>query len=380
MSEHPDVLILGGGVIGLTVAYSLARERVAVALLDQGDFGQEASWAGAGILPPGSPRHARTPVEQFRAASTARFARLSEELRELTGLDNGYRVCGGLEFVDPDAAAGEEWSGEGATVEMVSGRQLRELEPALAPGLEAAYHLPQMAQVRNPRHLKALVVACSRLGVRLLPGCPAYGFERQEGHITAARTAAGPLAAGQFLVATGAWTGGLLEPFGWRPGIRPVRGQIALLRTAAPLFRRVLMHGSRYLVPRPDGRLLVGSTEEDAGFDKHTTAEAIAGLLALATSLVPGLAAAHVERCWAGLRPGSPDGLPFLGRVPGTDNLFVAAGHFRAGIQLSPATGQVMYELLLGREPTLPLEPFRPDRPAAVPSRDSAHNSAIPLR
>jgi glycine oxidase len=137
---------------------------------------------------------------------------------------------------------------------------------------------------------------------------------------------------------------------------------MALLNTAAPLFRRVLCRGKRYLVPRADGRVLVGSTEEDAGFDRRTTAAAVAGLLQLAVELVPGLAAAHLERAWAGLRPGSPDGLPFLGAVPGTGNLFVAAGHFRSGIQLSPATGLVLKELIRGEKPTVPLEAFRLDR------------------
>jgi glycine oxidase len=124
------------------------------------------------------------------------------------------------------------------------------------------------------------------------------------------------------------------------------------------------MRGARYLVPRPDGRVLVGSTEENVGFDKRTTAAAIGELLGFAFTLVPELAAAHVERTWAGLRPGSPDGLPFLGRVPGFDNLFVAAGHYRAGIQLSPGTGLVLKELLLGQKLTVPLEPFRLERAA----------------
>jgi glycine oxidase len=130
------------------------------------------------------------------------------------------------------------------------------------------------------------------------------------------------------------------------------------------------MSGAEYLVPRADGRILVGSTEEEAGFEKRTTAEAIQHLLALATTLVPGLAGAQVERCWAGLRPGSPDGRPFLGPVPGLSNLFVAAGHFRAGIQLSPATALVMKEVLLGNPASIPLEPFRLERlPSSSRSR-----------
>src|SRR5207237_1004869 len=191
------------------------------------------------------------------------------------------------------------------------------------------------AQVRNPRHLKALAAGCRLFGAELRPGCPVYTLERRGGRITAAHSAAGPLTAARYLLTGGAWTGALLRPLGWDVDIRPVRGQIALLRTAEPVVRRVLMWGPRYLVPRPDGRTLIGSTEEDAGFDRRTTAAAIAGLLELAARLVPALADAHLERCWAGLRPGSPDGLPFLGPLPGFDNLFVAAGQDRKSTRLN---------------------------------------------
>src|SRR5262249_1449351 len=159
-----------------------------------------------------------------------------------------------------------------------------------------------------------------------------------------------------------AWSDSLLTQVGWQPGIRPIRGQIALLNTGTPLFHRVLLRGSRYLVPRSDGRVLVGSTEEDVGFAKHTTAGAIAELLSFACRWVPGLTTASLERSWAGLRPGSPDGLPFVGGVPGTDNLFVAAGHFRAGIGLSPATAMVVKEVILKQSLTIPIDMFRVDR------------------
>jgi glycine oxidase len=363
MTERPDVCIIGGGVIGLTTAYFLAREGVQVEVVDKGDFGREASWAGAGILPPGNPGHARTPFDRLRAHSSALFPTLSAELRERTQIDNGYVRCGGLEFVAEEGeAAAQEWRGEGIAFEALDEKALARLEPALSPGLGHAFHLPDMAQVRNPRHLKALLAGCQAQGVRLRPGCPVHGFERQGERITAVRTVSGRCFAGRFLLAAGAWTDPLLEEVGWRPGVHPVRGQIALLHAGPALFRRVLLWGARYLVPRPDGRVLVGSTEEDAGFEKRTTAGAIRDLLGLAGTLVPGLAEAHLERCWAGLRPGSPDGLPFLGPVPGFGNLFVAAGHFRSGIQLSPASGLVMKELLLGQELTVPLDAFRLDR------------------
>jgi glycine oxidase len=225
-----------------------------------------------------------------------------------------------------------------------------------------SYFLPRMAQVRNPRHVKALIAGCQRLGVHLRPHCEVRGLVRAGALITGIETDAGRLSAGQYLVAAGAWSDRLLKDAGCKTGVHPVRGQIALLQTETPL-RPILLVGKRYIVPRTDGRVLVGSTEEDAGFDARPTAEAIADLLHMATRLVPDLATAAIERCWAGLRPGTPDGLPYLGAMPGFRNLFVATGHFRAGIQQSPATGSLMAQLLVGKEPPIPLDAFRPDRP-----------------
>ncbi len=346
MSE-PDVLIVGGGVIGLTTAYFLARAGARVTVADQGDLGHQASWAGAGIISPADPARARIPFDLLRARSCALFPDLSRALLEETGIDNGYFVCGGLEIPEEDEdAPTDEWRGEGITFTRLDEAGLHRLEPRLAPGLTHGYHLPHVAQVRNPRHLQALIAACQRRGVTLLPHCPIRSLVRGPGRILAVQTDSGSLAAGRFVVAAGAWTEGILGPLGWRPGPRPI-----------------LLVGKRYLVPRADGLLLVGSTEEDAGFDAHPTGGGIAGLLAFAVALVPALAGAPLERCWAGLRPGSPDGLPYLGAVPGWDNLFIAAGHFRSGIQLSPGTGLVLSEVLTGRPPSLPLEPFRLDRP-----------------
>jgi glycine oxidase len=363
MTNQADVVLVGGGIIGLTTAYFLAREGLRIQVLDQGDLGRQASWAGAGILPPGNPEAARTPYELLRAHSTALLPTLGAELRERTGVDNGYLRCGGLEFFEAgDDAAAHEWRAAGATCQLVEGESLMRLEPALAPHLGRAYFLPEVAQIRNPRHLQALIAGCRQLDVRLQASCPVVGFERGGRRITAVRTLAGLVTANRFLVSAGAWTDTLLEPLGWRPGIRPIRGQITLLNPGQPVLQRVVMWGARYLVPRADGRVLAGSTQEDAGFDTRTTAVAIADLLKLACELVPALRAAPLERCWAGLRPGSPDGLPYIGLVPGYDNLYVAAGHFRTGIQLSAGTALALKETMLGQPLTVPLEAFRPDR------------------
>jgi glycine oxidase len=359
MTAHPDVLILGGGVIGLTAAYFLAGDGASVSLLDRADLGQQASWAGAGILPPADPSSAHTPVERLLALSNSLYPGLSQELRERTGIDNGFLVCGGVEVPTEGPT---EWHGEGTRSVVLDRHGLSALAPDLADFVTRAYHLPDLAQLRNPRHLRALIAGCALRGVRLVPGCAARGFQKEGGRVDAVETEQGPFHAGKFLVAAGAWSDELLGELGWRPGIRPVRGQIALLNTDRPGVRPVLLHGKRYLVPRPDGRWLIGSTEEEAGFDARPTAGGIAGLLAFGSGLVPVLAEAHLERCWAGLRPGSPDGLPYLGPVPGWENVFVAAGHFRAGIQLSPGTARVMTDLLSGRAPAVPMDAFRLDR------------------
>ena len=369
MNQTADILMIGGGVIGLSIAYELAGQGIAVTVVEQGQFGREASWAGAGILPPGNPEFTATPEACLRGHSHALWPRLSAELRETTSIDNGYRVSGGIEVAPPsvpdagrvrDAFDDEiaAWRTEGVAVEELSAAALREREAALTPSITAAYRLPGMAQVRNPRHLKALLAGCADRGVRLIPGQPVIGFDRGENRIAAARTPAETFAAEKFCVAGGAWSRQLLANVGCNIAIEPVRGQIVLLSCQPLPFRHIINCGPRYLVPRPDGRVLVGSTEEHAGFEKRNTAAAIAELIDFAVDLVPALAGARFEQAWSGLRPGSSDGLPYLGRVPETENLFVAAGHFRSGLQMSPATALVMRQLLLNQPPVFSLEAF----------------------
>jgi glycine oxidase len=358
-----DVLIIGGGVIGLTTAYTLARDGARVTLLDRQDFGRESSWAGAGIISPGNPERAATPHHKLRAIGSVTYPSLAAELRERTGVDPGYRCNGGLEFDDPDGEAGPaEWKNEGIAWERLATDQVRSVDPAVSPHAGPAYFLPCMAQVRNPRLVKSLAASLRTTGVTLQPGTPVYAWETSGSRIAAAVTHTGRRVADQYVICGGAWSDQLLRPLGLRTEVRPVRGQIALLNTRASGPSKVLIRGKRYVVPRGDGRVLVGSTEEDTGFDKRTTACAIAGLLEFGTGLAPSLKDAEIERCWAGLRPGSPDGLPFIGRVPGFENLWVATGHFRSGIQLAPATARVLSEAIQGRPTAVPLEPFRLDR------------------
>lgn len=367
MKQGSEVVIIGGGVIGLTTAYYLAGAGGTVTLLDRQSAGNEASWAGAGILPPSDPLRAVTPFDRLRALSQSLFPSLSTELQEATGIDNGYWVCGGIELAAGEAPLlEEEWRGEGVEVAELTECQMRELEPELASDIGPGYLLPHLAQIRNPHHLQALKVACLKRGVDLAENVEVIGVRTAADRITAVATREGDVHGNHFLFTAGAWTDDVLPRLGVQSGIRPVRGQIVLLRSKMPLLRHVLMHGSQYIVPRRDGRILVGSTEEHGGFDKRTTAQAVSGLIALAVRLVPALQQAEVEKCWAGLRPGSPDMLPIIGPVPGWSNASVGAGHFRAGLQLSTGTALLLKEMILGENLSLDASAFRLDR---VPSQ-----------
>lgn len=356
-----DVLIIGGGVIGLSIAYEAARRGLSVALFEQGQLGREASWAGAGIIPAGGSPDVGSPLHRLQSAANEIWPELSRELRERTGIENGYLRCGGLALAGADRRAEltahiDEWRRTGVEFELLDAAAVRRCEPELAiPPDMLVCRVPGVAQVRNPRHLRALISGCVQYGVELRSGEPVTEIVRRDAAVTGARTPTGVHVARQYVVASGAWSGQLLAQCGFEAEIVPVRGQIVLLTTASLPFHHILECGPRYLVPRPDGRLLIGSTEEWVGFNKATTSEGVRGLLDFAVALVPALAAARFEQAWSGLRPHARRGTPFVGRLPGLDNLLVAAGHFRGGLSLSPITARLMVQMLKGEPLELPL-------------------------
>jgi glycine oxidase len=360
-----DVIVIGGGVIGLTSAWELAGRGLKVTVLDRQQPGREASWAGAGILPPayfGPPEH---PLASLSRATHPLWPQLSEQLRAETGIDNGFRQCGGINFA-PDGnptTLDQEirlWQQAGADVEPLGADAVQSLEPSLSREAGAGYRLPQTWQVRNPRHLRALLIACLQRGVEIRSDERVLEITRSGGRATGVLTQTDRLPSDSVLVTAGAWTPGLLRELGSARSIEPIRGQMVLLWTPAPVLSHVIECGPRYLVPRPDGKLLVGSTEERAGFEKRNTPAGIGGLMDFAVRLVPTLAQARFEQAWSGLRPHPTDDVPLMGRLPGVDNLYVAAGHFRAGLHLSPITARVMAQLMTGRPTDVDLAPFAP--------------------
>lgn len=368
-----DVLIVGGGVIGLSLAWELAGRGVRVHVLERGEPGREASWAGAGILPPANEETARHPYDRLAGLSHRLHPGWARRLLEETGVDNGYRVTGGWRVARDETAAkaleemAADWRRRQIRLEPVALEEVRRMEPALteagrAAKLAAAWLAPDEAQIRNPRHLKALAAACRMRGAGITAGVAVHGFRIRGERVAGVETSTGVVEAGAVCVCSGAWSQTLLAALGATVRIEPVRGQIVLLDCEAPTLRRIVNEGPRYLVPRPDGRVLVGSTEERAGFDKRTTAAGVEGLLRFALELAPGLKGAAVERTWAGLRPGTADGLPCLGAAPGWENAYICAGHFRGGLALSPGSAVVMADSVCGQVPPLDLTPFAADR------------------
>jgi glycine oxidase len=356
-----DVVIIGGGVMGLTTAWELAKAGKSVEVIDQSSLGSEASWAGAGLLPPGHRGDPNDPLVPLLRRATELWPVISRELKEETGIENGFEPCPEIQILKPGQSVDaemREWTINGVKAERLSAAQIKQLEPLIADNLGDGYLLPEGTQVRNPWHLDALEAACRNRGVQFHTNIKVTGFESAGGEVVAVITPETTFSGDRFLVTGGAWSGEILKSAGLSLEIEPVRGQMVLFRTPKRQLHHTVEIGKQYVVPRGDGRILVGSTEEWVGFVKENTDSAIRGLVEFAQHLVPSLKHAEVEKTWAGFRPHAKRGQPYLGPAPGYHNLFVAAGHFRAGLHLSPITARLMASLICDRAPELDMQAF----------------------
>ncbi|KGK82508.1 D-amino acid oxidase [Stutzerimonas degradans] len=362
MVAKVTTIMVGGGVIGLLSTYLLASAGQDVVLLESGTAGSEASWAGGGIVSPLYPWRYSPAVTALAHWSQSFYPQLGEQLLEQTQIDPEVYETGlyWLDLQDEDQALG--WARQhGRPLQSVPMAQVHAAVPALGPGFERAVYMSGVANVRNPRLLQALRAALQQLpNVRLIEQCPVTGFVREGTRVVGVCTAQGEMRAERVVVAAGAWSGELLRTLGLDLPVKPMKGQMILFKCAEDFLPSMVLAKRRYAIPRRDGHILVGSTLEDVGFDKVPTEDALQSLRKTAAELLPALADAPVVKHWAGLRPGSPDGVPYIGAVDGFDGLWLNCGHFRNGLVLAPASCQLLADLMLDREPIIDPQPYAP--------------------
>ena len=374
----PDVLIVGGGVIGLSVAECAARREMSVLLLERERLGARASWAGAGMLncrPWPRTRQGEPDYFDLLIESIKLHEQWAARLREETDIDVGFQRCGAVEVYTHSQEDAKRigqlarliagCTERGVRCAQLTAGELHALEPELnTSDVVTALHLPGDAQFRPPRFVRALALSCRQREAALTEGVAVSDLCIADGRVTGVIASDGTrYSAGNVVVCMGAWTGQLKALTRVVPraaGIEPVRGQIVCYQTPAPLCSHLVTVGERYLVPRPDGVLLVGSTSEKAGFEAVTTPEGQTMLRRFAETLLPALLANEPLQGWADLRPGLKGPHPLMGPVPGVQGLYVAAGHYRNGLCLAPLTGEIIVSLIKNEPPPVSPEPWQP--------------------
>jgi glycine oxidase len=373
----PDVLVIGGGVVGCALSRELASRGLEVTVIERGQPGEEASWAAAGLLSPQSDAREPGPFFDLLIESRSLYPEWTRELEDETKLPVGYRRIGILRCAFSEAEREQMssrflWQRRAgfALAELAAEEIGASFQGRIAREVVGGVFFPEDGVVHNRLLTRALALSAERRGVRLLPGTAALGFHVVGGICRGVETAAGSIEAGCVVDAAGAWAG--FDPALPAPvPVEPVRGQIVALRVPGQVLPSVVESDDVYLVPRPDGTTLAGATVEHVGFQKEVTAGAVHALTGAAIRLVPELARARFVEAWSGLRPGTPDGLPLLGRTASVKGLLFATGHYRNGVLLAPVTARIVADLVMETE-TRDVTPFSPDRFAGQPRRTAA--------
>ena len=345
MHSSYDFIIVGAGIMGLLTAYELAPTQARILIVDQQQAGQESSWAGGGILSPLYPWRAPDVIQPLFLQSLKHYPNLIEALQQQSGIDPQYWPCGLSILNPPDSDDAFHWAQE------------KKLPIHL---IEKNLWLPFVAQVRNPRLLKALLNTLQKKSnIQLIEYQPILDFKKSNEKIISIHTPQQSFMAEHFIVCAGAWTNELLKPLNIHLPIEPVLGQMILLKPAEKILNHILLKDDCYLIPRQDGLILVGSTVEKTQFNKHITPSARNVLWQSALNICPSLSSAERVTQWAGLRPGTPEGIPYIGRVTPFENLWINAGHFRNGLTLAPASCQLLADLILKKSPALDPIPYQ---------------------
>ena len=378
-----DFIIVGGGLVGLLTARELRQTGASVTVVERGATGQESSWAGGGILSPLYPWRDSEAVTALVRWSQRQYPLLARALAEEADMDVEWSQNGLLILESDEKERALAWASQvGVRLSLINRAEMLQHEPHLGVAVDEALWLPEVAQIRNPRLLKALRHSLLASGVVIKEHTEITRLivrragtrkcrERQDagsgrdGRIEGVETASEPMRASKVLITAGAWSDNLLknlESSSQMSQIVPVRGQMILFRAMPGLVSRIVVHKDHYVIPRRDGRVLAGSTVEYVGFDKSTTAQALTELRQMALALVPALGGYAIEHHWAGLRPGSAPargGVPYIGEHPRVRGLFVNTGHFRNGVVMAPASARLLADIIFERAPIVDPTPFR---------------------
>ena len=348
-----DCVIIGGGVIGMMTAWELEKAGLKVQLIDKGQVGQESSWAGGGILSPLYPWDAAEEIWPLITHSQKTYPGLCEALKDQTGINPQLIQSGLLNLEQIESTKLNRWVEKtGAIYNKLDAKQVAEIEPmlnhlALDQTFESAIWLPEVAQVRNPRLLKALKKSLLLHKVQITEGVEVTSINQSKGRVESVETSAGQISCQFVVVAAGAWSGKFLKD---KSTIEPVRGQMLRVEVPAGSLARILLKDDTYLIPRQCGHILIGSTLEYVGFDKSVTKDVAEKLYAKAIKLLPSLSAFPVSQQWAGLRPGTDQGIPVIEESKEIEGLFINSGHFRNGVALAPASSEIIVNKILNQE------------------------------
>jgi glycine oxidase len=349
-----NALVVGGGVIGLSIALELAQRGADVSVYDLGEPGRAASWAAAGMLAPRTERLANAQMQALCELSLALYPAFAQRVRETGGVDPHLRLNGILNAAfDDDAfericAHARTLQAQGERVRILSRSEVLFAEPCLSARVHGGVLFEEEGQIDNRRLGRALLAACTGLGVRVETSVRDLQLEFDSRRLLGVRTSQGFRPADAAINAAGAWAANVAGvPEDCKVPVRPVKGQMLALQLPAGMVRRTTWVPGAYLVPRDDGRVLIGATVEDAD-DVRVTAGGVDSLLHAATAAAPALRDFTISEMWAGLRPGTPDELPVLGATS-RSGYFVAAGHYRNGILLAPATASIVADAVFGK-------------------------------
>lgn len=341
-----DVVIIGAGVIGLATAERLLLQGAKVTILERNKAGQESSWAGGGILSPLCPWDYSDDVTRLTSYSAKQFPAWVATLQKTSGIDPEYETSGMLILPPYDSEIAQQWcSMRGIKIEQ---RTVSDIPIRSSKTHNHALSLPDIAQVRNPRLLRALRKRVVQLGGKIIEDCAVNHLKTAHQQVQSITSSCGEFVADYFIVSAGAWSREILGIHALKLDIKPIKGQMLLFKFDTSPLRNILVKNDLYIIPRRDGHLLIGSTLEDVGFDKKTTALVRDHLLTHAQTILPSLQEMPVIRHWSGLRPASPNNVPTIGKHPVIRNLLINSGHFRYGVTMAPASAEILVNEITG--------------------------------